>query len=82
MRYVWLGFILPLAACSFLSPITGGNEIGGTVNFVATRYGEDDAMEAARDHCAKYDRIARKLRNDFASNTLTFTCEVRGKPMQ
>ena len=79
MKSIWLALLIPLGACSFVPPITGGSENGGTVNYVATRYGEDTAMEAAKEHCSGYGRYARKLRNDFASNTMTFTCEVPGE---
>ena len=79
MKSLWLGLLLPLGACSYFPPITGGSEIGGTVNYVATRYGEDTAMAAAKDHCSGYGRYARKLRNDFAANTMTFTCDVPGE---
>ena len=79
MKSVWLGLPFLLGACSFLPPITGGSEIGGTVNYVATRHGEDTAMETAKAHCSNYGRYARKLRNDFASNTMTFTCDVPGE---
>ena len=82
MKSVWLALLLPLGACSFVPPITGGSESGGTVNYVATRYGEDTAMETAKEHCSKYDRYARELHFDFAANTMTFTCEVPGKAMQ
>jgi len=78
MKSIWLGLLILLGACTYLSPITGGSESGGTVNYVATRYGEDTAMEKAREHCSSYGRYARKLRNDFASNTMSFTCEVPG----
>jgi hypothetical protein len=79
MRYLWLALLMPLAACSYAMPITGADENGGTVNLVATAYGEDNAMEAAKDHCGKYHRVARKLHNDQGSNTQTFTCEVPGR---
>ena len=82
MKLAWVGLLFPLCACSFLPPITGGSEKGGTANYVATRYGEDAAMETARDHCARYDRSARKLHYDVAANTVTFTCEEPGMPMQ
>ena len=82
MKSLWLGLVIPLGACSFFPPITGGNQNGGTVNYVATRYGEDAAMETAKDHCARYDRYARELHYDVAANTITFTCEVPGQAMQ
>lgn len=81
MKFLSLALLIPLGACSYLSPITGGSENGGTVNYVVTRYGEDAAMDAAKDHCSKYDRNARELRLDAASNTMTFTCEVPEKAM-
>lgn len=74
MRYLWLAVLAPLAGCSAIMPITDGDENGGTVQLVATAYGEDNAMDAAREHCAEYHRGARKLRTDRASNTMTFTC--------
>jgi hypothetical protein len=79
MRTLWLAFMLPLAACSSIMPVTGGDENGGTVRLVATAYGEDNAMDVAREHCSQYHRIARKHRTDAASNTMTFTCEVPGR---
>jgi hypothetical protein len=82
MKFVWLGLLFLMGACTFFPPVTGGTENGGTVNYVATRYGEDTAMEAAKAHCSRYGRYARELRHDVAANTLTFTCEVLGKPIQ
>ncbi|MEI7790202.1 MAG: hypothetical protein WCJ15_03410 [Alphaproteobacteria bacterium] len=85
MRYLWLALLAllaPLAACSSIMPVTGGDENGGTVRLVATAYGEDNAMDVARDHCSQYHRIARKLRTDVSSNTMTFTCEVADRPQE
>jgi hypothetical protein len=75
VRYLYLLLLASLAACSYTMPITGADENGGTVNLV-TRYGEDGALEAANDHCHGYNRVARIVHNDQASNTMTFTCEV------
>lgn len=80
MRILWLALLAPLAACSSIMPVTGGDENGGTVHLVATAYGEDNAMDTARDHCAQYHRTARKLRTDIGSNTMSFTCEETGHP--
>jgi hypothetical protein len=82
MRYIWLALLAPLAACSSIMPVTGADENGGTVRLVATAYGEDNAMEAARDHCGQYHRTARKLRTDVSSNTMTFTCEAADRPQE
>ena len=86
MKYLWLALLasplLGLPACSYIMPVTGGDENGGTVHQVATAYGEDNAMVAARDHCAQYHRHARKLRTDTASNTMSFTCEEPGRPQE
>jgi hypothetical protein len=82
MRYLWLALLAPLAACSSMMPVTGADENGGTVRLVATAYGEDNAMDAAREHCSQYHRIARKLRTDVSSNTMTFTCEVADRPQE
>jgi hypothetical protein len=80
MKSIW--FIVPvlLAGCSYAMPISGGSENGGTVNLVATSYGEDNAMEAAQRHCDQYHRVARMLHHDESSNSMSFTCEVPGKP--
>jgi hypothetical protein len=75
MRYLWLALLAPLAACSSIMPVTGGDENGGTVRLVATAYGEDNAMNKAREYCSQYHRQARKLRTDVSSNTMSFTCE-------
>jgi hypothetical protein len=80
-RYLWLTLAAPLAACASILPITGADENGGTVNMVATPYGEDAAMEAARRHCEKYHRLARLANNDQASNSMTFTCEDPNRPV-
>jgi hypothetical protein len=80
MRYLWLALVVPLAACSYTMPLTGADENGGTVTRVATAYGEDVAMDVAKDHCSQYHRVARKGRTDFGSNTMTFTCEVPDRP--
>lgn len=86
MKSLWLALLVPpllgLAACSYIMPVTGGDENGGTVHLVATAYGEDNAMDAAKDHCDRYQRYARKLRTDVASNTMSFTCEVPGRPQE
>ena len=86
MKHLWLALLAPpllgLAACSYAMPVTGGDENGGTVHLVATAYGEDNAMDAARDHCADYHRVARKLRTDTGSNTMSFTCEVPDHPQE
>jgi uncharacterized protein YceK len=79
MRYLWLALVVPLGACASIMPITGADENGGTVNQVATAYGEDNAMDVAREHCSQYHRIARESYNDQGSNTLTFTCDVPGR---
>jgi hypothetical protein len=79
--YLWLALAAPLAACASLLPITGADENGGTVNLVATGYGEDAAREAAQQHCEKYHRLARMAHNDQASNSMTFTCEDPNRPV-
>ena len=75
MRLFFLLPLIPLAACAYTMPITGADENGGTVNLV-TRYGEDGALEAANAHCHGYNRVARVIHNDQASNTMTFTCQA------
>jgi hypothetical protein len=82
MRYLWLALVMPLAACSYTMPLTGADENGGTVNLVATPYGEDNAMDIAKDHCSKYHRVARMAHNEPSSNTMTFTCEQPGRPQE
>lgn len=83
MKHLWLALLVPpllgLPACSYVMPVTGGDENGGTVHLVATAYGEDAGMGAARNHCREYNRTARKLRTDTASNTMSFTCEEPGR---
>ena len=81
-RYLWLALLAPLAACSSIMPVTGGDENGGTVHLVATAYGEDNAMDTAREHCSQYHRMARKLRTDTGSSTMSFTCEQADKPQE
>jgi len=75
MRYLGLLLLVPLGACAYTSPITGADENGGVVNLV-TRYSEDGALEAANEHCHKYNREAHVIINDQASNTMRFTCEA------
>jgi uncharacterized protein YceK len=74
MRYLWLAFLVPLAGCSYVMPITDADENGGTVNLVGSRYGEDSAMQKAADYCSQYHRVAQKLHHDPGSSVLTFTC--------
>jgi hypothetical protein len=80
MKYLGLFFLGVLGGCSYAMPITGASENGGTVNLVATSYGEDNAMEAAQRHCDQFHRVARMLHHDESSNTLSFTCEAPEKP--
>jgi hypothetical protein len=80
MKYLGLVFLVVLGGCSYAMPITGADENGGTVNLVATSYGEDNAMEAAQRHCLQFHRVARMLRHDESSNTVRFTCQVPEQP--
>ena len=71
-----------LGSLLFHYDLTGADENGGTVRLVATAYAEDNAMDAARNHCSQYHSTARKLRTDIFSNTMTFTCEVADGPQE
>ena len=74
MRYLYLLILIPLAACSYTTWLTGADEHGGTVNGV-TELSKDSAIEKANDHCHQFGRVARVTGTDATSNTLTFTCQ-------
>ena len=67
--------LMPLAACSYTTWLTGADENGGTVNGV-NQLSTDSAVEKANAHCAQYHKTARVIRTDQASSTLTFSCQA------
>jgi hypothetical protein len=73
MRCLWLLLLIPVAACSYTTYLTGADEKGGTVNMV-TELSHDSAVAKANEHCHKYNRVATAIRTDPTSNTLTFSC--------
>jgi hypothetical protein len=75
MKHLGLLLLLvPLAACSYTTYLTGADEKGGTVNMV-TELNKDGAIEKANQHCAQYHKIARVTWTDPGSNTLRFACQ-------
>jgi hypothetical protein len=73
MRCLWLLLLIPVAACSYTTYLTGADEKGGTVNMV-TELSHDSAVAKANEHCHQYNRVAQVTGTDTASNTLTFSC--------
>ena len=74
MRTLALLLLIPLGACSYTTYLSGADENGGTVNLV-TQIGMDSAVEKANAHCHQYNRVARVIRTDQQSSSLTFVCE-------
>jgi hypothetical protein len=66
--------LLPLGGCSYTMYLTDADQRGGTVNFV-TEWAQDSAFEKAKDHCRKYNRVARLGVTNLGSGTMTFFCE-------
>ncbi|HEX4177129.1 MAG TPA: hypothetical protein VHY57_01780 [Rhizomicrobium sp.] len=69
-----LAGLIPLTGCSYTTWLTGADENGGTVNGV-NQLSTDSAVEKANEHCHKYNKVARVIRTDQASSTLTFSCQ-------
>ena len=74
MRYLGLALLFFLGACSYTTYLTGADENGGTVNLV-TEFSHDSAVAKANDHCRQYKLVARVIRTDPQSNTMTFACQ-------
>jgi hypothetical protein len=75
VRYIGLLLcLLPLGGCSYTMYLSDADQHGGTVNFV-TDWAQDSAFDKAKEHCAHYDRVARRGVTNLASATMTFYCE-------
>jgi hypothetical protein len=74
MKYLCLLLLAPLAGCAYTTYLSGADEHGVRVNLV-TDLNQDSAVQKAKDHCAKYNLVARVTDTDLASSTLSFVCQ-------